>query len=380
MTNHVTNIISFKKVPIERVMQILEEIKNEKLGLGTIDFNKIIPMPDNIYQGNLSPADREKYGANNWLDWSMANWNTKWNGYEFAPYSKESIWSVMPEEKPVATHSAIRDLIANFAESGDEITHQEAREIFHNEADWGNIEQAPSNHTIVFDTAWSAPHPVLKQLSVLYPDVLIEHLWLEEVMGFSVGAREYKEGEIVYENMPNDGSKEAYELAAEIQGEKLSDLGYQLSEDGKTYDFVEEETEPENAMEKIKVVLVKPMKTPEIIEIDPGLKSMQMLVGGRIQETMPFEDSEVAMVSNEEGKIIGLELNRSIKDSRGEVYDIIAGSFFICGATGENFSSLSDEQAKHYCEKFKNPERFYQTNDRIKSVPVILNKNKDYER
>src|SRR5699024_6863922 len=41
------------------------------------------------------------------------------------------------------------------------------------------------------------------------------------------------------------------------------------------------------------------------------LEAMQELVGGDIEEYMPFED-EVAIICNEEGKIIGLPLNRAI--------------------------------------------------------------------
>ena len=135
------------------------------------------------------------------------------------------------------------------------------------------------------------------------------------------------------------------------------------------------EEQPE---EKIKVVLVKPMQKPQIVEIGTSLEAMQKTVCGLIEQVMPF-DEEVALVCNEEGKNDGLELNRALKYPDGEIVDIIAGNFFICSAKGENFTSLTNEQAQRYCEMFKDPERFYKTADGIKAV-AITPKNKDYER
>jgi hypothetical protein len=42
-------------------------------------FNLLRPMPDNIFQGNLGKEERELYGENNWYDWSVAHWGTKWD-------------------------------------------------------------------------------------------------------------------------------------------------------------------------------------------------------------------------------------------------------------------------------------------------------------
>ena len=62
---------------------------------------------------------------------------------------------------------------------------------------------------------------------------------------------------------------------------------------------------------KISVLLVEPNKYPKMIEIDDTLESMQEVVGGDIEEYMPFED-EVAIVCHEEGKLIGLPPNRAV--------------------------------------------------------------------
>lgn len=62
---------------------------------------------------------------------------------------------------------------------------------------------------------------------------------------------------------------------------------------------------------KISVLLVEPDRYPRMIEIDDTLEAMQAVVGGDIEEYMPFED-EVAIVCHEEGKLIGLPPNRAI--------------------------------------------------------------------
>ena len=50
---------------------------------------------------------------------------------------------------------------------------------------------------------------------------------------------------------------------------------------------------------------------------------------GYIEILYPFDDP-IALVCNEEGKLLGLPLNRSLRDSCGQNYDAIAGTFFLC--------------------------------------------------
>ena len=44
MPNHVTNILTDEGNP-ERISELKKNIFSEEFGLGTIDFDKIIPMP-----------------------------------------------------------------------------------------------------------------------------------------------------------------------------------------------------------------------------------------------------------------------------------------------------------------------------------------------
>jgi hypothetical protein len=105
----------------------------------------------------------------------------------------------------------------------------------------------------------------------------------------------------------------------------------------------------------MKILVVEPLTKPHIKEIDGSLESMQKIVGGLIQAIYPYEDKDVALVCNEEAKLIGLPFNRALYDDKGQIYDIIAGTFFLCQdpADSENFESLPDEQIKQYKEKYR---------------------------
>lgn len=78
----------------------------------------------------------------------------------------------------------------------------------------------------------------------------------------------------------------------------------------------------------MKILLIKPLEPPIETGIDGTLESMQKTVGGCIEVIYPFDD-DTALVCNDEGKLNGLPLNRAIKDQDGEIYDIIAGTFFV---------------------------------------------------
>ena len=189
MPNYVTNNI-YLKGDAQRIKELLEEVKNDEFGVGSIDFNKIIPMPESlnvisgsetirchkIYKDFLEvytlgdtregldllsiPAQSEErylqqrqdikkedfdfgkqiflnmqlYNAPTWYEWSIDNWGTKWNAYDCIE---------------------IKDA-------------------------------AEARKELCFNTAWSAPHPILSKLAQMYPDVEIEHEWADEDFGHNL--------------------------------------------------------------------------------------------------------------------------------------------------------------------------------------------------
>ena len=123
----------------------------------------------------------------------------------------------------------------------------------------------------------------------------------------------------------------------------------------------------------MRIVYVEAGKSPQVKNIEGSLKEMQGLVGGYIELLYPFNDTAV-IVCNDEGKIMGLPLNRSIKHPEtGELYEIIAGNFFICDAPpdSENLEGLSSEQVEIYMETFKYPEDFINNNGKLLVIKHI---------
>ncbi len=51
---------------------------------------------------------------------------------------------------------------------------------------------------------------------------------------------------------------------------------------------------------------------------------------GNIAAAYLFSDP-VALVCNDEGKLISLDLNRTLRDVQGQIYDIVAVTFLVVG-------------------------------------------------
>jgi len=97
---------------------------------------------------------------------------------------------------------------------------------------------------------------------------------------------------------------------------------------------------------------------------------MQEIVGGYIQPI--YLDDSVALVCNDEGKVMNLPLNRGLRDKNGQIYDIVSGTFFLCGAPADSdhFTSLTPEQIEQYRKRFHTPEMFWGMDGHIVCLPL----------
>ncbi len=150
MTVEVINRLKMSGNP-ERIIEALEFVKYNDYGIGTIDFNKITPMPKWVYDGKLLTKEIEKkYGAGNcWYQWCIKNWGTKWNSY----------------------HNSISDV-------------------------------EPSSFTFEYQTAWSPPTPVLTKLFEMFPRLSFTIDYIDEGWLYA-GTMTSENGELVDHDVPS---------------------------------------------------------------------------------------------------------------------------------------------------------------------------------
>ena len=145
MPNHVTNILSFPRGGEEEVRALILDEH------GDVDFNRIIPQPDNILKGNLTLEDMKQP---NWYNWNTAHWGTKWNAYS-----------------------------QDVAETGD----------------------------ILFQTAWSTPMRIWEALATRFPQVDMKVRYANEDIGHNCGTVLMHSGRLAHVE-PSDPNLFAYRV------------------------------------------------------------------------------------------------------------------------------------------------------------------------
>ena len=117
------------------------------------------------------------------------------------------------------------------------------------------------------------------------------------------------------------------------------------------------------------VFLPEVVQYPRVERIGSDLASLQKAVDGYIEAIYPYDDP-VALICGEEAKLEGKPLNRALRDGDGDIYDIVAGKFFVCGLGDESFASLPKELQQKYEKKFRQPEAFLKMGSKIMAIPT----------
>ena len=107
----------------------------------------------------------------------------------------------------------------------------------------------------------------------------------------------------------------------------------------------------------MKAIVIKPGKYARIEDIDPTYSTLRSLVGGNIEMTYPFEDEYLAVISNEESKLLDLPPNRAARRTDGTVADIYCGTMVVVALAPEGeYRDLINKEAKMVLQMWGPPE------------------------
>lgn len=116
----------------------------------------------------------------------------------------------------------------------------------------------------------------------------------------------------------------------------------------------------------MKVLLVKPLEHPQMVEIEHTLDAMyRILECETITAAYPWTEP-LALVTDDEGLFSDKLPSRYIR----ELEQPIMGNFFLCGLGKEDFADLPDELAKKYRERFWMPELIFGGAGSVAVIPI----------
>ena len=224
MPNHVTNIIQLSG-DAKRIAEALAAIQNDGFGIGSISFQKLIPMPESL---NIESGTRTARGLSayrDFVDIYLLGRNTDQKDVLNIPRDKEApflrIRRDIREEEWELGRAAFRNIMLHGASTWYEWCNQ----------NWGTKWDAYGfdefglcrDGSLRFLTAWAPPHPVIERLAETYPEFSILHEWADENLGHNCGRREYANGGLTEEYLPDYGP-DSLQFASGILGIDLEDL------------------------------------------------------------------------------------------------------------------------------------------------------------
>lgn len=274
MPNYVINKIRFD-CGEEKLQEILAAIQaepdgeRESFGPGTIDFDKLIPMPESLniesgsstdhgielYLTSVNPLAEgfgtDKMDADSFSDLLGKLNRSRMFGSYRSSLSNGEISEISKHESVEKLIDLGRQAVSNLLEYGA-ATWYEWRNRHWN-TKWNACDcQYDGDNTIEFQTAWSAPHPILEELTARFPGVYITHQWADEDIGSGCGQLEYLNGECVGDLTP-ESDTDALEFAVDLWGYTPED--YDLTINAAHTRYIDSENETFEVVE----FLDKPM-------------------------------------------------------------------------------------------------------------------------
>lgn len=265
MPNHVMNRVHLIGEQ-SRIDEILEAIRYDDGEIGSIDFNKLIPMPEslkmtsgsieddaiNVYLSAMNPmnfrlAHKEKMPprameeliARLLYAHSILSVDIKLTQEEAEAIVKR--YSTEEEEMTLDKFLDIgKQYISNLMQYGATSWYDWCCREWGTK--WNSFSTEPmEDNTLLFHSAWSRVFPVITKLAEMYPDIDIEYKWADEDFGCNVGRASFSGGKVTSDEWPDSCSKEAYELAAEVWGGTTEEFGLQYNEETQNYEYVDQD-------------------------------------------------------------------------------------------------------------------------------------------
>ena len=257
MPNWVSNHLIIQGEKAEEIMKALL-VPNRDLECGyALDFNKIIPMPEdlNIESGSCTRDCAKLYV--NALDRNSDD-HRKYEALYVQAFGKGS--AIAKEEQEALMKNTLRHTDWEtkeymFATEGDVYAYgKKALDNYLNYGakdwydwcviNWGTKWNACDTRfndinkaDVCFDTAWTPPLPVIKSLSEQYPEQTFHFEFAEEQPGYYAGELMLRNGQIVKAKLFESQSKEAYEMYFKLWGDVEE---YRFNEETGTYDNMED--------------------------------------------------------------------------------------------------------------------------------------------
>lgn len=228
MPNHVFNRLGFD-CPQDRLREILEAIcydgnseEAEFTGVGTIDFNKIIPMPPsldieagsrtmegvNLYLTSLNPAaphfGSDKMDPEAFSAFVQRIGKTYGFGSRNHNLSEEEIAKVTQYASAEELLELGKTAVHNQLQYGATTWYDWRIQPDHWNTKWNSYDpgEYDGGKEITFNTAWCPPHPIIQKLSEMYPEVTIRHAWANEDLCADAGEVYYEGGQEVDSIVP----------------------------------------------------------------------------------------------------------------------------------------------------------------------------------
>lgn len=241
MPNWVENKLSYNGNE-EEIKEMLEKIRYDNATIGTIDFNKIIPMPKSLDIECGSRTDKGIEMVKNYLENLPAELKGKEGTYEevLEDLHNHSADISNEEEKKIwdVGVTAVDNLYKYNAPTWYEWCNDNWNTKW-NACGYDENTDYSDSDFIWFQTAWSAPVPVIQKLSEMYPNIELSLQFADEDLGQNCGEMKFKGGNIIEEYIP-ETRKEAIEFAAKVWEYDLSDFQLHLNATGTDYIYTGE--------------------------------------------------------------------------------------------------------------------------------------------